>query len=175
MMIFFIIFLSFIATLQAQTQKPRQLREEILKEQKKQAPPPQKATTTKKRNEPPRVGATVLKPANPTANKNATLVYLEHSNELMFDQNMYPNLQILKGNVRFRHDNALLYCDSAHFDDSANSFDAFGNVRIVQADTLTEYGDFLNYDGNTKLARVWDNGQQKHGAYYRYAVLRQKR
>ncbi len=157
MMIFFIIFLSFIATLQAQTQKPRQLREEILKEQKKQAPPAQKATTTKKRNEPPRVGATVLKPANPTANKNATLVYLEHSNELMFDQNMYPNLQILKGNVRFRHDNALLYCDSAHFDDSANSFDAFGNVRIVQADTLTVYGDFLNYDGNTKLARVWDN------------------
>ncbi|NLO69637.1 MAG: hypothetical protein GX102_01515, partial [Porphyromonadaceae bacterium] len=30
-------------------------------------------------------------------------------------------------------------------------------VRIVQADTLTVYGEYLNYDGNTKMARVWDN------------------
>lgn len=143
----------------AQTaKKPRQLREEMLQQQQKQSTVQQQAPKSQSRRiQPPQIGSSTLKPATPMSSKDATLVYLEHSNELIFDQHIAPNLQILKGNVRFRHDNALLYCDSAHFNDQANSFDAFGNVRIVQADTLTVYGDFLNYDGNSKLARVWDN------------------
>lgn len=159
-LMFFIITLTFFIELDAQNQKPRKLREEILKEQKKPASPAKatSTTTTKKREQqPPQVGTTVLQAKGPKAGRNVSLVYLEHSNELMFDQNLHPNLQILKGNVRFRHDNVLLYCDSAHFNDLANSFDAFRNVRIVQADTLTIYGDYLNYDGNTKMAQVWDN------------------
>lgn len=147
-----------VSQLQAQSKrKPRQLREEILREQKQHSTKqePIKASSPKKQNQPPQVGATVLRPVNPTANKNATLVYLEHSNELKFDQYMLPDIQVLVGNVRFRHDNAFLYCDSALFNDMANSFDAFGNVRIVQGDTLTVYGDFLNYDGNSKMARLW--------------------
>ncbi|MFV0390451.1 MAG: OstA-like protein [Paludibacteraceae bacterium] len=151
--------LIFIPILEAQTHRPRKLREEILKEQKKQAEKstPTKTTRKSRGKQPPQVGATVLKPANPKANKNATLIHLERSYELLFDQKINPNLQILKGNVLFRHDDALLYCDSAYFDDLANTFDAFGHVRIVQADTLTVYGDYLNYDGNTKMARLWDN------------------
>ncbi|NLO70271.1 MAG: hypothetical protein GX102_04875, partial [Porphyromonadaceae bacterium] len=125
--IFLIIASTFFIGIQAQTQKPRKLREEILKEQKKQAQEEEPVKTeTSRKGDPPQVGATVLKPANPRALKNVTLVYLEHSDMLMFDQNLHPNLQILKGNVRFKHDNALLYCDSAHFDDAANSFDAYG-------------------------------------------------
>lgn len=139
------------------SKKPRQLREEILREKKRHNPneEPSKAPSAKKKYQPPQVGATVLKPVNPRANKRATLVYLEHSNELRFDQNIRPDIQVLVGNVRFRHDNALLYCDSALFSEVTNSFDAYGNVRIVQGDTLTAYGDFLNYNGNSKMARLW--------------------
>lgn len=148
-----------ISGLQAQSsRKPRQLREEMLREQKKNTPkkePIERTPRKYKTKQPPQVGATVLKPANPLADKRATLVYLQHSDRLMFDQSMHPGIQILVGNVRFRHDDALLYCDSAHFDDSANTFDAYGRIRIVQGDTLTAYGDFLNYDGNTKMARLW--------------------
>ncbi|MDR3653588.1 MAG: OstA-like protein [Paludibacter sp.] len=94
---------------------------------------------------------------NPLANKKATLVYLENSETLTFNKQFSPDIQVLKGNVRFRHDNALLYCDSAYFFEKANSLNAFGHVRIVQGDTLFVYGDKLYYDGNTKLARLRHN------------------
>jgi lipopolysaccharide export system protein LptA len=57
----------------------------------------------------------------------------------------------------FRQDNATLTCDSAYFYLAKNSFEAFGNVHINQADTLNIYADNLNYDGNTKLAILKNN------------------
>ena len=42
-----------------------------------------------------------------------SLVFLEHSETLSFDEQRLPDVQILKGDVRFRHDSALMYCDSA--------------------------------------------------------------
>lgn len=138
----------FIAVLQAQI-KPKQLRKEVLQSQK--APTKNKKTIKPKRTITPAPLAAIV---NPLANKNATLVFLENSESLSFDQILRPDVQVLNGNVRFRHDNALLYCDSAYFYQNANSLDAFGNVRIVQGDTLFVYGDRLYYDGNTKLARL---------------------
>lgn len=157
-MIIAVIALIGISGLQAQSnRKPRQLREEILREQKKQNPKeePAKKTTSRQSKQPPKVGTTILTPVRPVAGRGVTLIYLQHSDVLLFDKSMNPNLQILVGNVRFKHDDAILHCDSAHFDDLANSFDAYGRVRIVQGDTLTVYGDFLNYDGNSKMARLW--------------------
>ncbi len=86
--------------------------------------------------------------------KSQDLVYLLHSNTLSFDEERLKDAQILRGNVIFRHDSALMYCDSAYFFDKANSLYAFSNVRFVQGDTLTGYGDALYYDGNTKIARM---------------------
>ena len=149
---------TFISGLIAQTSRPKQLRNEILQSKTKED---KRTTSTSRKNRlgnPSRVGATVLKPVNPAAkNRGSSMVQLERSNTLLYNQDLYPGIQILLGNVVFRHDNALLFCDSAYFYEQANSFDAFSNVRIVQADTLTVYGDFLNYNGNTKLARIWDN------------------
>lgn len=82
------------------------------------------------------------------------MVYLENAETLSFDEALHPDAQILRGDVRFRHDDALMYCDSAYFYESTNSLDAFGHVRFVQADTLFGYGDKLFYDGNIKLARL---------------------
>ena len=62
--------------------------------------------------------------------------------------------QRLIGDVQFKHQNALMYCDSAYFYKTTNSIDAFGSVRINQGDTLNLYGDFLHYDGNEKMATV---------------------
>lgn len=82
------------------------------------------------------------------------LVYLENAEALSYDEARLPGAQVLTGNVRFRHDNALMFCDSAYFYEASNSFDAFGNVRFEQGDTLFGYGDVLYYDGNAKLARL---------------------
>lgn len=92
-----------------------------------------------------------------------TLVYLEHSETLSFDQERIANAQILRGNVIFRHEDALMYCDSAYFYDQENSLDAFGHVRFEQGDTLKGYGDKLFYDGNTKLARLRRHVRLVHG------------
>jgi lipopolysaccharide export system protein LptA len=58
----------------------------------------------------------------------------------------------LKGNCQFKQDNTYFYCDSALLYDVRNAVDAYGKVRIVQGDSLQLFGDFLNYDGNTKIA-----------------------
>lgn len=57
----------------------------------------------------------------------------------------------------FSQDNATLICDSALFYIEKNSFDAFGNVHINQADTINIYSDLLNYNGNTKMAILRNN------------------
>ena len=90
------------------------------------------------------------------------MVYLIHSNSLNFDEKRLPDAQILRGDVIFRHDEALMYCDSAYFFDKQNSLHAFSNVRFVQGDTLFGYGDALYYDGNTKIARIRNNVKLVH-------------
>ena len=89
--------------------------------------------------------------------KEITFVYLENSEKLIFDQNRLPDAQVLIGDVLFRHDSVLMYCDSAYFYEKKNSLDAFGNVRILQGDSMTIYGDLLFYDGNTRIARLRKN------------------
>ena len=62
--------------------------------------------------------------------------------------------QKLVGDVQFRHQNALMYCDSAYMFRATNSIEAYGSVRINQGDSMNLYGDYLLYDGNTQLATV---------------------
>ncbi len=139
--------------LSAQTKKPRQLREEVLKSKEKE----DKLIGGEARKGISE-GKTKLKPVNPSAiNKGATLLKLEHADRWAYDESLDPGIQRLNGNVRFRQDNSLLFCDSAYFNEAENSFNAMNNVRIVQGDTLTIYGDYLNYDGNSRLAQLWDN------------------
>lgn len=85
------------------------------------------------------------------------MVYLESAESLDFDQQLHPDAQVLHGHVRFRHDNALMYCDSAYFYEATNSLDAFGHVRFIQGDTLFGYCDVLFYDGNARFARMRRN------------------
>ena len=92
-----------------------------------------------------------------------TMVYLERADNLSFDEARIADAQILRGNVIFRHEEALMYCDSAYFYEKTNSIDAFGHVRFVQGDTLQGFGDKLFYDGNTKLARLRRHVKMIHG------------
>lgn len=90
-------------------------------------------------------------------------IYLLHSDRLYHDTDIDAEAQILVGNVHFRHDDVLMYCDSALFYDSTNSMDAFGNVRMVQGDTLSLVSDTLYYSGEDRLARARKNVVLVHG------------
>ena len=63
----------------------------------------------------------------------------------------------LIGNVRLKHEDVIMTCDSAYFYQKTSSVDAFSNVFVRQGDTLTLQGDFAYYNGITRLARVRHN------------------
>ena len=91
-------------------------------------------------------------------------IIIEHVDLWRFDKEVNPDAQILTGNVVFKHDNALMYCDSALLYREANRFEAFGNVHIHQAqDTVDIYCNYLDYDGYTKLARLRELVQMEQG------------
>ena len=62
--------------------------------------------------------------------------------------------QKLTGGVVFKHGDNTMYCDIAYFYDKDNDFDAFGNVRIVDTQKMTIYGDSMHYIGNRGLAKI---------------------
>lgn len=116
-----------------------------------------KKTTKKKKS----AKAAPMQPLEPVApiktpydQKTAKIIYLENADLVTFDQIARPDVQILNGNVKFRHDDAIMTCDSAYFYKNSNSLDAFSNVKIVQGDTVFVYGNKLYYSGDTKLARL---------------------
>lgn len=65
-----------------------------------------------------------------------------------------PDLTIFRNNVKIRHNDAIMYCDSAYHNEKQNQVTAFGRIRIEQGDTLTLKGNYLFYDGNTEKAFV---------------------
>ena len=82
--------------------------------------------------------------------QSGTRIELLNANTLEYDEKL-GNAKRLLGNVSFKHENAIMYCDSAYLYPD-NAVDAFGNVHIQQGDTLNLYGQFLKYNGNTKKA-----------------------
>jgi lipopolysaccharide export system protein LptA len=59
--------------------------------------------------------------------------------------------------VQFKQGLTLMFCDSAIQYPQRNLIDAFGQVRLIDADSMVVTGDSLFYDGNTKLARMRGN------------------
>ena len=65
--------------------------------------------------------------------------------------------------MQFSHDGVLLFCDSALYYESTNSFDAFGHVRMNQGDTLMLNSEVLYYNGLDQLARARYDVELEHG------------
>lgn len=151
-----IILLCFIGAIsQAQIQHGK-LKKEILESQH----PVQKSKPLKREFRKPKA----LKEMSPVAplrtpfdNPRSRLIYIEKSDFLNFNKSFNADVKVLKGNVCMRQESTYLYCDSAWLNETTNSMDAFGNVSIVQGDTLFVYGDVLYYDGNRKMARLRRN------------------
>lgn len=83
-------------------------------------------------------------------------VEILNSDDLKYDARIVANAQRLLGNVNIRVDGALMWCDSL-YSYTNNTVDAFGKVHIVRGDTLNMYADFINYNGNTKVAKARRN------------------
>ncbi|MGC9353032.1 MAG: OstA-like protein [Mariniphaga sp.] len=84
-------------------------------------------------------------------------VDIEQADYLEADENIAPNAQRLVGNVRIRHQDVLMWCDSAYTYSGTNRVDAFGNVRINQGDTLDLYAREVYYNGDISQARAFQD------------------
>jgi len=93
----------------------------------------------------------------PQDNKKKRRVDIEWADLYTYDATIIANAQRLIGNVRFRHNDTLMFCDSAYSYQDSNRFDAFGNVHIIQGDTIHLYGDKMLYNGDLRLARFVNN------------------
>lgn len=80
---------------------------------------------------------------------------------------IYPSdsgmIRKMTGNVQFRHDSLLLFCDSAlHYSD-INFLKAHSRVRILITDTTEIRGDELHYDGEQKVAELFRKVEMRDG------------
>lgn len=82
------------------------------------------------------------------------IIYILNSDATHADEDRLPGITLLKGNVRLRHEGMVMDCDSAYVNEAANMFEAFGEVEMHQGDTLHIYGDYLQYNGMTALAKL---------------------
>jgi lipopolysaccharide export system protein LptA len=65
----------------------------------------------------------------------------------------------LIGNVALRQATTLVYCNLAILNETTNILEAYGKVKIIQADTVTITGDTAYYFGNERKAKI--NGRVK--------------
>ena len=79
------------------------------------------------------------------------------ADDIMYDKNIASGAYRLINHVVFRNKNTTMYCDSAYFYAAGNSLEAYENVHINQGDSVQIYGDYLYYDGNTRLAKIRKN------------------
>ena len=77
---------------------------------------------------------------------------VEHSDFADVNQVEIPDAFLLTGNVRVNHDGVVLTCNKAYYFQKENYIKAFGNVQLVQGDTLFLNSKYAEYNGNVKKA-----------------------
>ena len=81
-----------------------------------------------------------------------TKIKVENSDFVDVNEIELPNATLLTGNVRVIHDGIVMTCNKAYYFKDENYIKAFGNVEMVQGDTLYLNSKYAEYNGNVKKA-----------------------
>ncbi|WP_367277178.1 OstA-like protein [Flavobacterium sp.] len=84
--------------------------------------------------------------------QKASTIVIENSDFSDINQFEIPDAVLLTGNVRLRHDGATMTCNKAYYYQKENYIKAFGDVQMVQGDTLYLNSKYAEYNGNIKKA-----------------------
>lgn len=87
--------------------------------------------------------------------QDKAIIYILNSDSTIMDTKNHLNRLI--GKVELKHKDMLMFCDSLYQYQDSNYVEAFGNVHVIQNDTLNLWGDFLTYNGDTEMTKVRDN------------------
>lgn len=99
----------------------------------------------------------------PAARDSNNVIHIIQSDKLNVLTKDSIQLNRFIGNAIFRQGNTLFYCDSALINRASNVLDAYGHIHINQADSIHIYGEYLHYEGNTKMATLRDNARLTDG------------
>jgi len=80
-----------------------------------------------------------------------------NANNTYANANIHPDYWRLIGDVSFKHNNAIMTCDSAYHYTSKNKMKAFGKIKINQGDSITLTGKNLTYFGSNNQAEIKGN------------------
>ena len=83
-----------------------------------------------------------------------------HGANLTKDEIQYPGAFIFAKDdkqVQFEHQGANLWCDVAVFYKLENRLKAIGNIRLEQGDSVLMTSGKMDYDGEIKLAKAYEN------------------
>ena len=90
--------------------------------------------------------------SNSVLAQTAKKIIIENSDYFDVNQVEIPDAVLLTGNVRANHDGIVLTCNKAYYFQKENYIKAFGNVQMVQGDTLFLNSKYAEYNGNVKKA-----------------------
>jgi lipopolysaccharide export system protein LptA len=95
---------------------------------------------------------------NPETTSAQKKVKLKQADQLRSGRDPQGNkFERVIGNVIFTQNTTTIYCDSAYFYKSKNAIEAFGRIRITEGDSITITGHRLEYDGDSKRAKLRNN------------------
>lgn len=84
-------------------------------------------------------------------------IVVEYSDFFTVNQIEAPDAALFTGNVRIIHDGVVMTCNKAYYFEKENYIKAFGNVQLVQGDTLFLNSKYAEYSGNVKKAFATGN------------------
>jgi lipopolysaccharide export system protein LptA len=84
--------------------------------------------------------------------QNNKKIYIEYSDFADRNQIEVPDAGLFIGNVRINHDGILITCNKAYYFAEENYAKLFGDVQMVQGDTLFLNSQYAEYSGNEKKA-----------------------
>ena len=94
-------------------------------------------------------------PPPPKDTSHKKRIEIIKTDSLLFRTQELGKYRKLIGHVILKHADGLMYCDSAIIDVDANYMTAYGKqIHIAKGDSIDIWGDFLEYFGDQKLARL---------------------
>ena len=94
---------------------------------------------------------------SPLQAQKTSKIIIEHADFFNKDDEKIPDAVLLQGNVRVNHEGVVFTCNKAYVFEKENYLKAFGEVQMVQGDTLFLNSKYAEYSGDVKKAFATGN------------------
>ena len=83
-------------------------------------------------------------------------IEIQQAGAIIKDEDKYPGAQVIlrndEGQVHITHESIAMWCDKAVQYKNDNFIEAYGNVKMVESDSITMNAKYVEYSGKSQLA-----------------------